>query len=276
MNEIEFFSLILMFFIRLLGILFSLEFYMDSKMLRYKFFMLGWFFLMLGGVFPFLSTNKDAFVIINFFSFLNNFFTHVGGVFLTLAFLSYFIKFNLFKASLIALVISGGPIILLFMMITSFSPNFLFIMIVAIYSYILLILMTSRKRKLLSVKRSMYWFFVLLFFGIAHVLNSITYLFTSHENITTKEIIYYFFSVNLMVLLLLFFIHLEHEISTNQKLDLKDKYSHSLGNELQAILSGIELIELKKETSVQSQESIKIIKNKVIEASKFLEEIRKL
>ncbi len=276
MNEIEFFSLILMFFIRLLGILFSLEFYMDSKMLRYKFFMLGWFFLMLGGVFPFLSTNENAFVIINFFSFLNNFFTHVGGVFLTLAFLSYFIKFNLFKASLIALVISGGPIILLFMMITSFSPNFLFIMIVAIHSYILLILMTSRKRKLLSVKRSMYWFFVLLFFGIAHVLNSITYLFTSHENITTKEIIYYFFSVNLMVLLLLFFIHLEHEISTNQKLDLKDKYSHSLGNELQAILSGIELIELKKETSVQSQESIKIIKNKVIEASKFLEEIRKL
>ncbi|MHA1688730.1 MAG: hypothetical protein ACTSYC_05180 [Promethearchaeota archaeon] len=50
-----------------------------------------------------------------------------------------------------------------------------------------------------------------------------------------------------------FFIHLEYEISANQKLDLKDKYSHSLGNNLQAILIGIELIELTKESSIQSQ-----------------------
>ena len=94
----------------------------------------------------------------------------------------------------------------------------------------------------------------------------------------------YFFSnilVTFFVTLMLstsFVALLEQKIinTLNEKNILKDKYSHDLGNILQAISISYDLINRKHASAIKSDELDTLIKNKVNEASKLVKSIRDL
>ena len=79
------------------------------------------------------------------------------------------------------------------------------------------------------------------------------------------------------ILIITFIIHLEYNITYEKKKDIKDKFSHDLGNILQAIESAHYLTR-KNEKMVKnnSLEAENIIKKKFREASETLKQIRKL
>ena len=77
------------------------------------------------------------------------------------------------------------------------------------------------------------------------------------------------------ILLINLFIHLEYGITFTQKYGLKDKYSHNLGNIMQAISGAAFLINDNLDEN-QVLELKDLIQSKTKEASNLIDEIREL
>ena len=70
--------------------------------------------------------------------------------------------------------------------------------------------------------------------------------------------------------------HLEYTLSNREKFDLKDTYSHELGNIMQAIFTTFDLIKTKREPKKDLAELETMLETKLNEASALIKEIRKL
>ena len=71
-------------------------------------------------------------------------------------------------------------------------------------------------------------------------------------------------------------VHIEYVISSRQKVELKDIYSHDIGNILQVIYSSSDIIEKITTIDSEEEEKLTLIKTKCKEASKIINEIRNL
>ncbi|MHA2233613.1 MAG: hypothetical protein ACXAB4_14115, partial [Candidatus Hodarchaeales archaeon] len=89
-------------------------------------------------------------------------------------------------------------------------------------------------------------------------------------------IVNYLFAIGITAVILVLFIHIEYSISQVEKYQLKDKYSHNLGNILQALTSAASLLELRKSRSQEDLLNLELIQQKCVEASSLVKEIRKL
>ena len=79
------------------------------------------------------------------------------------------------------------------------------------------------------------------------------------------------------ILTLLYFIQLEFSIMNQKKIDLTDKYSHNMGNNLQTIMLTIELLKSKEYLKGRDPlELVRTVEGKVSEVNKLLEEIRRI
>ena len=84
-------------------------------------------------------------------------------------------------------------------------------------------------------------------------------------------------TISLSILLIVLLIHLEYNIAGKNKHVLKDKYSHDLGNILQAIHTSIDIFQTNNElTKEESSELSQLLKNKLNDAKTLIKEIRKL
>ena len=78
------------------------------------------------------------------------------------------------------------------------------------------------------------------------------------------------------ILFIILLVHLEYTTSSRQQLELKDNYSHDLGNILQVISSAFELIEMKGRPESETSELRELLKDKLNEAAKQIRDIREL
>ena len=78
------------------------------------------------------------------------------------------------------------------------------------------------------------------------------------------------------LLLIVFLIHLEYTISNEQQNQLKDKYSHNLGNIMQVIYSSADLFKRIVKVENIDKDKLDLIERKCKEASKLINEIRNL
>jgi len=78
------------------------------------------------------------------------------------------------------------------------------------------------------------------------------------------------------LLLIILLVHLEYTISSREKYELKDKYSHNLGNIMQAITSAYELYSSKIESVKESAELDDLLKSKINETAELITDIREL
>ncbi len=76
--------------------------------------------------------------------------------------------------------------------------------------------------------------------------------------------------------LIILLVHLEYTTSSRKQLELKDNYSHDLGNILQVISSAFELIEMKGRSESETSELGELLKDKLNEAAKQIRDIRDL
>lgn len=77
-------------------------------------------------------------------------------------------------------------------------------------------------------------------------------------------------------MIIIFLIHIDYSNSTILKNKLKDQYSHDLGNILQVVLGIGDLLKLKEAVEESERENLNLLKMKSKEASKLINEIRKL
>ena len=84
---------------------------------------------------------------------------------------------------------------------------------------------------------------------------------------------YYFFAIGITLLITILIIHLEQSISYLHKFQLRDIYSHDLGNIMQIILNNLEAIDSIDE---KSQPNADLIKMKCIEAGDLIKGIREI
>jgi hypothetical protein len=90
-------------------------------------------------------------------------------------------------------------------------------------------------------------------------------------------ILNYIFPLATTIILIVFQIHFEYGISNNQKFQLKDKYSHEIGNILQIIQSSMDIVSQNKDkVNVEVNEINDLVRTKCIEASTLIREIRTL
>jgi hypothetical protein len=70
--------------------------------------------------------------------------------------------------------------------------------------------------------------------------------------------------------------NVENVISTREKFVLKDEYSHTLGNIMQALYTITDLTESNNINDIKLQDLKKLQRKKLNEARKLIKEIRKL
>lgn len=103
---------------------------------------------------------------------------------------------------------------------------------------------------------------------ILKILSEITIVLLESEILTLFN---YSLTILLSVMIMIFLIHLEHNVSVYNKNLLKDKYSHNLAQILQLIVGNIDLYKLNKQET-----QIEAAFDAAFDGGKLLERIREL
>jgi len=277
LHELVFFSLLILTFIRLVGLGVSIDLFMESKHSRYKTLTLGWTLWVITGIIPILSDNL---VDVNFSEILlvlNSIFLVVGFLLVTIGIISHFREIPAIASIALTCFIALPPILLYYVdgfdsAISFSSLGFLSVAILLVYSAWL-----DRKNLRMLLGNSIKWFFGIIIFGFIYLINGALtvlegYSFGLYQSNNVFMIVrYYFFAIGITLLITILIIHLEQSISYLQKFQLRDIYSHDLGNIMQIILNNIEAIDSIDE---KNQPNADLIKMKCIEAGDLIKEIR--
>lgn len=252
MNEVIFLGLLFALMIRCMGFIVSLEFFLKLKDKKFLKLVFGWLFWIISG----LSNLYSLFIINPLTSealiLLNSIFSSLGDVFLLVGIMSYFREIpNSFFFALILFFILGH-------LLTFYSMFYLiFIGISSIVRFSITVLFTALpfiERKHFSkiiTKKSYIWFVSLAISIYLYTILLFSLIFQGKIyggiiNSAGMELIVYFLLLNsITFMLVILIIHLEYDISNSIKFEMKDRYSHDLGNKLQVITGTIDLLALK-------------------------------
>ncbi|MFX1444128.1 MAG: hypothetical protein ACFFHV_11985 [Promethearchaeota archaeon] len=283
MHELIFYSLIILVFIRVIGFIVSVDFYYDTKWETYIYSALGWSLWTIAGIFPLLSEVTTNQMQKEFFLLMNHILGPLALTFLIITLSSYYLNISRPRILLFSLILIVFPIIIYFTLGLEFVS--IFARIFQFFIIILMCLLPLFKFKNFKARigKSIRWYYlicisIILYIPLVtlNIINNANFRFFQSESILLIMIVYT--SIIIMTILIIaFMIHLEYNVSVEQKKKLKDKYSHNLGNVLQAIESARFLTEKKKSMDNNSVLEVEdIIEKKFREAAEILEEIRKL
>ena len=87
---------------------------------------------------------------------------------------------------------------------------------------------------------------------------------------------HYGYLLFITMVFVLLIVHIEYKITENEKSDLKDKYSHNLGNVLQAINTALELQKFPDLHDTDQKEIDHTLWSKLQEAADLIKNIREL
>ena len=140
-----------------------------------------------------------------------------------------------------------------------------------------------KKRKLKEVLgESLKWYYItavafLLIIPILSIAMSQGYSYGYYEvDDPLPLILFYVTPISATILVIIYLIHMEYNISNQHKNQLKDKYSHNLGNILQCIMSANDICNINDQISDDSKAAHEMIEQKCHDASEIISEIRKL
>jgi PAS domain S-box-containing protein len=222
MNELVVFSLIVLIFFRMIGIIISIDFYLRLKKERFRLFTLAWFTWIIAGISPILSNIIENDLVSQSLIVSNAVFISMGALFIIMGVISYFRHISI-RVQLFAVTsISSGYVILSF--IIGFNPAGRIIL--ALFVLISIVLFSlgliNRKRLKDYIGGSIFWFYLTFLFYISlliififNILGGYSYgLYDSND--VPVIILNYFFGFGFTLLLLVLFIHSEHSLSTKE------------------------------------------------------------
>lgn len=282
MDNLILLCLILLIFVRIIGLGVSIDFLHDTKDSKFIYLTLSWVFWIFATIFPLFLNFVKTTGLKEFFLVLNVIFAVIGTAFYIWGFLKYYLSVP-FKFMALVLVISiTVPLLLYFSINYTTSVQFaaLLLNFLLIAAYVIPPLM---KRKFIEfMGKSIRWFFAtILLFVIYFPLSAIAFLSGYSYGLYNAEnvffiIIYYVPIISTTVLLIITLVHLEYTLSLRQNFELKDKFSHDLGNIMQVINSSADLLKIRANLNEEEKSNLELIDAKCQEASKLIKEIRKI
>ena len=282
MHELIFYSIIILIFIRLVGFIVSIDFYFDSKSKTYIYFILGWGLWTITGIFPLLTVISDNQIQKEFFLLTNAIFGSLAITFLMTGIASYYINISKLKILLLSTFLTVFPLILYLTLGRDFVliQTMLFQFFVIILGFLLPIFRFKNFKE--RIGRSIRWYYltfisILIYIPliILNIINNADVGLFQSESIHLIISIYTSIIIT-TILIIAYMIHLEYNAQCKQKSDLKDKYSHELGNIMQAIFTSYDIMKTKREPKKEVVELETILEKKLNEASKLIREIRKI
>ncbi|MFX0043249.1 MAG: hypothetical protein ACFE8L_10075 [Candidatus Hodarchaeota archaeon] len=284
MNVMAFNSLIILTIIRIIAVIVSVDFFYDNKKKEFIFLIIGWSSWAFAGLLTIVGAVLDEGSFLEFYIFLNSIFAALAGLYILVGVFSYFIEIQNKFIIILTILVFIIPILLL--MLVGANIGSLFSSLVLILSIISIYVVLILRFKPLKDKlgKSIRWYYITGFFLSMYIPLTI-FISLQGESIeiyTSQNmhlIMWYWLpGIITSVLIIIFLIHLEYNISYEQKKDLKDKYSHNLGNVLQAIETAHQLILSSKNITKDGEllEVINILESKMKEGSDIINEIRKL
>ena len=281
MSVLLIFCLLFFLCVRIIGFGVSIDFFLHKKELRFMLFSFGWGFWIVANLFGILfiifgEYNSDLLIV------LNVFFATIGAIFYVWGFFDYFIS-ALNKLMKVLIPITTILIIFLYflkyiLLIVSICNAMLNILIIS--TFVIPLIKINKLKK--SMGKSITWYYatVLLFLSYFPV-TIISYMLGYGYGLYNVDIpilimLNYIPTISATVLLIILLIHIEYNSSASQKFELKDKYSHNLGNILQTISSIFELMSNEAFSETELIEMKKLLMNKINEASELLKDIREI
>lgn len=282
MHELIFFSMFLLVLIRSLGIIVSMNFYYESKSNTYIFFTISWLFWVLAGIIALFSGITMDQKLEDFLLLINYILGPIAIFFIGSGLTSYYLKISFKKIQLTSIILIIFPLIIVFTLglvpVALYNRIFQFFGIIIIFLLPFLNYDTFKK----EIEKSIRWYYLTCFSILIYIPLALLSMFSSvfsgsfqSENITIITAAYS--SIIIMtILIIVFIIHVEYTISYKQKNQLKDKYSHNLGNIMQVINSSSDLISMSANLTELDRVNLKLVQSKCKESAKLINEIREL
>lgn len=282
MNDLVLLCLILFICVRVIGLAVSIDYFHDTKDNRFIYLMLGWTLWIIAALFPIFSNIFQNDMLLEFHLFLNALFGLIGGIFYTWGFYSYFVSIQ-FKKLVVLLIISillpfSLYILINFRTAIQVSTVLLNILIFAAYIFPRLLIKDFKS----YLGKSNIWYYITLLSLVLYIpISVMTSLLGHNYGLYETEnsliiMLYYAPTISSSILFIILLVHLEYTTSTRQKNDLKDKFSHNLGNIIQVINSASDLIDMSANLKEQEKKNLSLVQAKCKESAKLIKEIRDL
>jgi hypothetical protein len=282
MNVLVIFSLIMLAIMRILGFWFSLDFYLKTKNFKFKVGFIGWILWTIASILPLLTSFSAIYELLLFYNLL---FGILAILFLGYNLTSYFIDYGgrgkIIVIITILIVIICHLLLIIFgtnLTISTLAPT---LNLVWLFIIITPILKWSTFRRLVD-KTVWYMFFILISGGIGYIPLGIIEVINGYDfglyKVNDILIIglHYGYFLFITIIFVLIIVHIEYKITENERRDLKDKYSHNLGNALQAINTSLELLKLPNLQDTDQDEIDRTLWSKLQDAADMIKNIREL
>ena len=282
MNVLIIFSLFILAIIRILGFWFSLDFYLRTKNLKFKMGLIGWILWSITSILPLLTAFSTIYELLLFYNILIGI---LAILFLGYSITSYFIDYEGRGKTIIVVTIL--LLIIFHLLYFIFGAEITDSILSTIFNLLWFLIIVSPILKWGSFhklvdKITWYMFFILIICGIGYIPLGIIEVINGYSyglyNVNDSLIIglHYGYLLVITIIFVLITVHIEYKISENEKRDLKDKYSHNLGNVLQAINTSLELLKLPDLQDTDQKEIDRTLWSKLQEAADLIKNIREL
>ncbi len=284
MSLIFIFSIIVLTIVRLIGVGVGLDFFLGTRRQRFLAQILGWSISSLAGfchLFSFLLED----VLLKELSFLLfSIFTSVGVFLITVSIMLYFKEATIKVVFLICSGLVCIPILLYFFLSLDIAVNFSLYSSYLIVAGIYFLGLTEKAKFKQEVGASIRWFYTIIIVGILQVLVILLLTFQGY-NLGVYDVHFLddfvilvnnTMSIGILAVTVVLLIHLENSRSERYNYRLKDKYSHDLGNIIQVIVGGMQLVESNQITDAEKRKTLLLINQKCEEGAELIHEIRNL
>jgi hypothetical protein len=284
MNYVLLFSEVALTFIRLIGLGVGIDYLLSRKNKRFRGQVAGWSIWTLASIFQIVAQNINETGPTEILDFLFAVCTLIGSFIIAISIVVYFRHVPVSFVFSFTLFLLAIPIFIFVFFGVEIAVNFCiflsFITVGGLYS----IGIIERKSFKAQAKESIKWFYAII--GTA-ILQFVVYLYISIQGINLglssieleNEVLVGInnsFSIAILVLTVVLLIHLENTRSILYNFQLKDKYSHDLGNILQVMVSAFHIIEEKEIPADEREKIINLLNQKSQEVSDLIQEIRNL
>jgi len=281
MHVIVIFGILILIFLRIIGLIISFEFLRDLKDSKFKILIIGWSLWIIAGFFALLLGIFENQLLGNVFLLINNISTSMAILFVLMGLYSYFKRISIKTITIFSVLSIVIPLVNVLINIIHINMNFstaMLFIIVFFYSFLPLRKIEVFKKDL-SIK-SFYWYlffvftiYIFIVFYVIILIQGYSFGFYSNE-FSIPMFFNYFIGIISNMVILIYSIHLEYDISKIQKFVLRDKYSHDLGNLVQVIYSAATLANVDEDLNKEKTENIELIQKKCEEAAKLIKDIK--
>ncbi|NHJ21052.1 MAG: hypothetical protein EAX91_08925 [Candidatus Lokiarchaeota archaeon] len=281
MHIVALFGIVLLIILRIVGLLVSIEFKLEFKGNKYLILIIGWSFWIIAGI----TALSVGFIEIPFFNdlvlLMNGISSTLAMLFILIGLHSYFRKIKVKSLIALSTIFTMIPLIAFFLGFYPISLNisFIFLFFVILFYTFLPFGRLEVFRTKLTFK-SLFWYLILVIaismMVISYVISvfqGYSYGFYSNDFSIAMFINYFLGNISTLVILV-YYIHLEYDISKIQKYELRDRYSHDLGNIIQVIYSATDLTKDSDDLNKDNSENLELIQKKCEEAAKLIKDIK--